>query len=142
MSSLFIVGTAVWCLCSDETDSVQYHIDYAELYRYETNVIYPPLYAGTCQVAPLSGDEDMVGGDFQANVQGIEHYRHFGYKGMNMHQLYMNICNDCIWNHGIQANWFLKKNKRRIWVVGIGLQRAINEIVVFFMVISPTYPHR
>jgi hypothetical protein len=60
---------------------VQYHIDYAELYRYETNVIYPPLYAGTCQVSPVHGDEDMVGGDFQANVRGIEHYRQFGYKG-------------------------------------------------------------
>eukprot|EP01032_Pedospumella_encystans_P015368 gene15368-17582_t len=74
-------GTAVWCLCSDETDSVQYHIDYAELYRYETNIIYPPLYAGTCQVSPIHGPDDMEGGDFQANVTGVEHYRRFGYKG-------------------------------------------------------------
>jgi len=79
--TVIFVGTAVWCLCSDETDSVQYHIDYAELYRYETNIIYPPLYAGTCQVSPINGPEDMEGGDFQANVTGVEHYRRFGYKG-------------------------------------------------------------
>jgi hypothetical protein len=71
----------VWCLTSDETASVQYHIDYAELYRYETNIIYPPIYAGTCHLSPLNGDADMVGGDFQANVRGVDHYRQFGYKG-------------------------------------------------------------
>jgi hypothetical protein len=49
--------------------------------RYETNIIYPPLYAGTCHVSPLHGEEDMVGGDFRANIKGIEHYRKFGYKG-------------------------------------------------------------
>lgn len=76
-----MLGTAVWCLCSDETDSVQYHIDYAELYRYETNVIYPPMYAGTCQLSPVHSEEDMIGGDFQANIGGVEHYRRFGYKG-------------------------------------------------------------
>jgi len=71
----------VWCLASDETDSVQYHIDYAELYRYETNIIYPPIYAGTCHLSPLNGDADMIGGDFQANVRGVDHYKQFGYKG-------------------------------------------------------------
>ena len=81
LTAPLFVGTAVWCLCSDETDSVQYHIDYAELYRYETNIIYPPLYAGTCQVSPIHGPDDMEGGDFQANVTGVEHYRRFGYKG-------------------------------------------------------------
>lgn len=92
-----IHGTAVWCLSSKETDSVQYHIDYAELYRYETNIIYPPLYAGTWQVSPVetrdarqgsvesqdgtTATADMIGGDFMANMGGIEHYRRFGYKG-------------------------------------------------------------
>jgi hypothetical protein len=76
-----LLGTAVWCLASDETDSVKYHIDYAELYRYETNIIYPPIYAGTCHLSPLNGDADMIGGDFQANVRGVDHYRQFGYKG-------------------------------------------------------------
>lgn len=23
--------------------------------RYETNIIFPPLYAGTCQISPLNG---------------------------------------------------------------------------------------
>jgi hypothetical protein len=76
-----IHGTAVWCLCSGLTNSVEYHIDYAELYRYETNIIHPPLYAGTCQVTPLQTSSDMKGGDFRVNTGGIEHYRAFGYKG-------------------------------------------------------------
>lgn len=75
-----IHGTAVWCLCSGVTNSVEYHIDYAELHRYETNVIYPPLYAGTCHVSPISGPETMQGGDFCVNSGGIAHYRRFGYK--------------------------------------------------------------
>jgi len=77
-----IHGTAVWCLCSGVTNSVEYHIDYAELYRYETNVIHPPLYAGTCHMtpAPVAGGAAMKGGDFCVNTGGIEHYRVFGYK--------------------------------------------------------------
>lgn len=75
-----IHGVAVWCLSSGVSNQVQYHIDYAELYRYETNVIHPPLYAGTCQISPLRGRE-MIGGDFYANLDGLEHYKEFGYKG-------------------------------------------------------------
>jgi len=75
-----IHGTAVWCLSSGVSNSVQYHIDYAELYRYETNVIHPPLYAGTCQVSPI-GRGEMSGGSFCANMQGLKHYQRFGYKG-------------------------------------------------------------
>jgi hypothetical protein len=75
-----IHGTAVWCLSSGVTNSVQYHIDYAELYRYETNITHPPLYAGTCHVSPLEAGE-MVGGSFMANMRGLEHYKRFGYKG-------------------------------------------------------------
>lgn len=75
-----IHGTVVWCLCSGLNNSVEYHIDYAELYRYETNIIHPPLYAGTCHVSPLS-DCEIIGGAFQANMGGIDHYRKFGYKG-------------------------------------------------------------
>lgn len=74
-------GTAVWCLISGDNDEVRYHIDYAELYRYETNVIYPPVYAGTCQLAPVRSPKDMIGGAFCANIDGLEHYRKFGYKG-------------------------------------------------------------
>jgi hypothetical protein len=76
-----IHGTAVWCLCSGVTNSVEYHIDYAELYRYETNVIHPPLYAGTCHVTPLGvGGDSIKGGAFCVNMGGIEHYKAFGYK--------------------------------------------------------------
>jgi hypothetical protein len=60
--------------------------------RYETNVIYPPLYAGTCHLSPLNvcneidGESTlssgiMEGGDFQANTGGLKHYQKFGYKG-------------------------------------------------------------
>jgi hypothetical protein len=31
--SMTIQGTSVWCLSSGEGDTVEYHIDYAELYR-------------------------------------------------------------------------------------------------------------
>ena len=75
-----IHGTAVWCLSSGVTNSVSYHIDYAELYRYETNVTHPPLYAGTWHASPL-GAGDMRGGEFMANMRGLAHYRRFGYKG-------------------------------------------------------------
>ena len=54
-------------------------IDYAELFRYETGVIHPPVLAGTCHLSPVAEGE-MQGGDFMVNGQGIEHYRKFGYK--------------------------------------------------------------
>ena len=91
-----IHGTAVWCLQSDMTTEVEYHIDYAELYRYENNIIYPPIYAGTCHLSPLQ-DGDITGGDFMVNTNGLEHYRKFGYKGiktitfMNKLSLFLNI---------------------------------------------------
>ena len=90
-----IHGVAVWCLTSAANKAVDYHIDYAELYRcsivsvvsyikichrYETNVIHPPLYAGTMQISPVEGGE-MTGGDFCVNTDGLEHYKRFGYKG-------------------------------------------------------------
>jgi hypothetical protein len=31
-------------------------------------------------VSPLEGSE-MIGGDFSANTQGLEHYKKHGYKG-------------------------------------------------------------
>ena len=68
------------------------------LVRYETGLIFPPIYAGTWQVSPVStattgavgpnqeqgeqhAEGSMEGGDFVANVRGIDHYREFGYKG-------------------------------------------------------------
>lgn len=73
-----IHGTVVWCLSSGITNSVEYHIDYAELYRYETNIIHPPLYAGTAHLSPP--EVMMKGGHFMVNTKGIDHYRKFGYK--------------------------------------------------------------
>ena len=74
-----IHGTVVWCLQSAVLDNVTYHIDYAELYRYETNIIHPPLYAGTAHISPESNR--MRGGHFMANMEGLSHYKRFGYKG-------------------------------------------------------------
>lgn len=41
-SQLYVVneGTAVWCLASGATNAVEYHIDYAELYRYQLIVTF------------------------------------------------------------------------------------------------------
>jgi hypothetical protein len=36
-------GISVWVIVSNVNDSVQYHIDYAEMFRYQTNIIYPPM---------------------------------------------------------------------------------------------------
>ena len=49
-------GVAVWALSSRPGQSVQYHIDYAELLRYEYNVTVPPLWAGTIQCSELCND--------------------------------------------------------------------------------------
>jgi hypothetical protein len=47
-------------------------------YRYETNIIHPPLYAGTAHLSPP--EVMMRGGHFMVNTNGIDHYRKFGYK--------------------------------------------------------------
>eukprot|EP01038_Epipyxis_sp_PR26KG_P009581 gene9581-12905_t len=87
-----IHGTAVWCLTSDISDSVNYHIDYAELYRYETNEIHPPLYAGTCHVSPISSEVgDIKGGEFRVNKTGLDHYRKYGYKGRLSNSIDMEL---------------------------------------------------
>ncbi len=43
-------------------------------------MIYPPIYAGTWQVAPVYSEEDMLGGAFKVNTGGLDHYKRFGYK--------------------------------------------------------------
>ena len=72
-----IHGVAVWGLASSEQDTVQYHLDYAELIRYEYNVMVPPVLAGTLHCTPGT----MVGGAFAVNLQGMKHYETHGYKG-------------------------------------------------------------
>ena len=83
-------GVAVWALSSTVGNAVQYHIDYAELLRYEENVIVPPLWAGTCQVSSLRSCNttksqlecrEMQGGEFCVNLRGLSHYSDHGYKG-------------------------------------------------------------
>jgi len=100
-------GVAVWALASNHGNSVQYHIDYAELLRYEYNVTVPPLWAGTAQCSLLWNDQCMarsngsvihgppqqqnhscrdgkhimVGGEFCVNLRGLDHYLEHGYKG-------------------------------------------------------------
>ncbi|GMI61890.1 hypothetical protein ScalyP_jg8870 [Parmales sp. scaly parma] len=78
-----IHGTAVWALSASPKSEVQYHIDYAELVRYETNIIYPPIYAGTLHCSNM-GDGEIVGGKFEANLEGLSHYEKVGYKGKKL----------------------------------------------------------
>lgn len=97
-------GVAVWVIASDCDDETEYHLDYAEMVRYETNVIVPPLYGATLHVSPLrnraEGDDsresdtedddrvsDFEGGGFHVNVNGLEHYRQYGYKTRLAHKL-------------------------------------------------------
>jgi hypothetical protein len=74
-------GVAVWALSSNIGSHVPYHLDYAELLRYETGVIVPPVLAGTwhCSRRHLSS---FSGGDYCVVVRGngLDHYNRHGYK--------------------------------------------------------------
>ncbi|CAI5737246.1 unnamed protein product [Peronospora destructor] len=86
-------GVAVWVIASDCNDETEYHLDYAEQVRYESNVIFPPIYGATLHVSPLHSNIDDVavagegrqtslfeGGDFYVNLTGLKHYEKYGYK--------------------------------------------------------------
>ncbi|KAE8885982.1 hypothetical protein PF005_g28439 [Phytophthora fragariae] len=90
-------GVAVWVIASDCDDETEYHLDYAEQVRYETNVVFPPIYGATLHVSPLhnqvdsgAGDDatpnqgretsEFEGGGFHVNVTGLAHYDKYGYK--------------------------------------------------------------
>lgn len=91
-------GVAVWVIASDCDDETEYHLDYAEQVRYETNVVFPPIYGATLHVSPLhnqgdSGAKDdgatpnqgretssFDGGGFHVNLTGLAHYDKYGYK--------------------------------------------------------------
>lgn len=103
-------GVAVWVIASDCDDETEYHLDYAELVRFETNVIVPPVYGATLHVSPLrnadvgcsaAGDESVPvaakaseqpldelpefdGGAFFVNRRGLVHYEQYGYKTRRM----------------------------------------------------------
>mmetsp|Transcript_29466 Transcript_29466/g.33902 ORF Transcript_29466/g.33902 Transcript_29466/m.33902 type:complete len:485 (-) Transcript_29466:22-1476(-) len=72
-----IHGVGVWALSSCIDTQVEYHIDYAEMIRYEHNIIIPPMYGGTlhCTRGKIGG------GEFCVNNRGLEHYELHGYKG-------------------------------------------------------------
>ena len=73
-------GFGVWAVIGGVGLETSYHIDYAEIYRHQTNCIVPPLHAATIQVAPVE-PEGVEGGTFGAHRDGLEHYRRHGYKG-------------------------------------------------------------
>uniref|UniRef100_H3H1X5 Uncharacterized protein n=1 Tax=Phytophthora ramorum TaxID=164328 RepID=H3H1X5_PHYRM len=85
-------GVAVWVIASDCNDETEYHLDYAEQVRYETNVIFPPIYGATLHVSPLHNDGETAtmnearetssfeGGGFYVNLTGLSHYDKYGYK--------------------------------------------------------------
>ncbi|KAL3656679.1 hypothetical protein V7S43_018458 [Phytophthora oleae] len=85
-------GVAVWVIASDCNDETEYHLDYAEQVRYETNVIFPPIYGATLHVSPLHNDlteneanqgretSSFEGGSFHVNLTGLVHYDKYGYK--------------------------------------------------------------
>jgi len=90
-------GVAVWGLPAYAGAEVPYHIDYAEQVRYETNVVVPPVLAGTLQCTPgrvrggeycvCFGDDDVGSGDGDGEndgaglCAGLKHYLRHGYKG-------------------------------------------------------------
>ncbi|CAH0492781.1 unnamed protein product [Peronospora farinosa] len=86
-------GVAVWVIASECNDETEYHLDYAEQVRYESNVIFPPIYGATLHVSPLYSDINDVavaskgrrtslfeGGGFYVNLTGLKHYEKYGYK--------------------------------------------------------------
>ncbi|KAG6954384.1 hypothetical protein JG688_00012376 [Phytophthora aleatoria] len=87
-------GVAVWVIASDCDDETEYHLDYAEQVRYETNVIFPPIYGATLHVSPLHNEvndkgaatnqvretSSFEGGGFHVNLTGLPHYDKYGYK--------------------------------------------------------------
>jgi hypothetical protein len=70
-------GVAVWALASEPGSQVPYHLDYAEQLRYESNIIVPPILAGTLQCT--SGA--VQGGAYCVHTAGLSHYQVHGYKG-------------------------------------------------------------
>jgi hypothetical protein len=69
-------GVAIWALAAKVGSQVPYHLDYAEQIRYDSNVIVPPLLAGTLQCTR----DKLEGGDFVVSLEGIPHYKLHGYK--------------------------------------------------------------
>ena len=73
-------GFGIWAVVGGVGFTTAYHLDYAEVYRRQTNVIRPPMHAATLQVSPLPPGSAVAGGTFGAHLDGLEHYRAHGYK--------------------------------------------------------------
>lgn len=71
-------GVALWALASDVGSSVPYHIDYAELVRYEYGYLIPPILSGTLHCTKHT----IVGGEYCVSTDGLDHYLKYGYKGL------------------------------------------------------------
>jgi hypothetical protein len=71
-----IHGVGVWVfLAAKEQPQVEYHVDYVELVRYETNLIYPPLYGGTLHCSRLVGrDNSGADNDTEGNIDSTARY--------------------------------------------------------------------
>jgi hypothetical protein len=67
-------GVAIWAWSAEVGSQVSCHLDYAEQICYESNVIVPPLLAGT----PQCTQSKLEGGDFMVSFQGIQHYQMHG----------------------------------------------------------------
>ena len=91
-------GFAMWCLASDPNKEVTYHLDYAEQFRMQTNVIWCPMLATVCNVTPCREGE-MIGGEFAANMDGIDHYAKFGHRGRlhGIEELNKNLASNVNW---------------------------------------------
>ena len=76
-------GFMLWCLASNTSQQVSYHIDYAEALRHQTGVTVPPLFGAVLHCTSFrQGDaaEGMQGGNFAVNRRGLDHYREWKYK--------------------------------------------------------------
>lgn len=131
-------GVAVWCLASGVGNSVDYHLDYCELHRHETNEIVPPLYASTVQLSDLAdGAADdarrVEGGAFVVNSGGLAHYAAYGYKsrlrkgalaGGGWHRipyvLNRAIVHDGEWPHASEEVKALPAGKKRV-ILGLNV---------------------
>eukprot|EP00980_Cylindrotheca_fusiformis_P013259 scaffold3373_cov137-Cylindrotheca_fusiformis.AAC.19 len=72
-------GIAIWSLAAERGVSVEKEdllTHCAEQIRYETNIIVPPLLAGTFQCTK----DKLDGGDFYVSLKGIPQYEQIGYK--------------------------------------------------------------
>ena len=133
-------GVAVWCLASPDRGAVDYHVDYCELHRRETNEIVTPLYASTVHVADLEDgphiddERRIVGGAFLVNSRGLDHYAECGYKGRlcttsafegkNWHRVPYRrgrcTIHDGEWPHAAEETTRLPQGKRRV-ILGLNV---------------------